>query len=564
MTAPLINSINQDCQKDWMSYGKSFVCKIFHKGLDIFKYLNPFNTSKQANHYLNDERKKGFFLSKGYLNPAFQKICSKQKNSDTVNRIYQNQKNSSFLCEDNRLLTRAYMAQDITGVYSSVNQLVSTILNQEVPNANQGLNFVSGLNLLTGYMLFSQGYAQYKSAQKTNLCWGKFLGQTKIARGVIVGLNGIVMLPCRTFSLVATQTGSKTAVRAAAILGKGGNILSAISGVLMVVPSAIGLKKQVSFYREFKNCLHMSDDFSKQERAKYRLDFLIKQLDLTDKEREKIANKTLSKSDHEALCDDVQEGDDISSSDTQFIEGFIQDKAGNKEEIQAKLKMAFRRERLRKKAELEFKIGEKGVKSIFKEVYNKIPGKALKERLLKETDRDQAIQEIDSLIDEVYSKGLIPLMMQNAWMCLLGATLVVLCIVSCFVTMGIPALVVGILWVALSLSMLSIDIKELIDAHNKGDSTFKDHLISTLINFMMITAIVLGVVFSAGTIPLITSGIVGSFYLILCLYSFFGIQEKETKRKSNLLLDKEIKPLDLLSFEKLNKKRQTLRFLHIN
>ena len=555
---------NQSCQENFISSGKNFVSKICQKSLDFLQRLNPFNFAKQSDECLsNEKRERVVVLKNEESHPAIELVAQlplnqqtakdSKKNIGKIDKIYQNQEQYSLLCLDDRPLTLAYVAGDVVYLYASVDQVVATVLNQETSSANTGLEYISGLNLLTGHTLLSQGYSQYRIAKKTDECWGQFFGKTKMARGALTMTNGVVKLSSHSVSIAAAQTSSKTALQAAHVLGKGGNVLSAISFTIALIPVSIALKKQVGFYREFKNHLRITESFPKEmpgrkvEQAKSRLEFLIKQLDLKDKEREQIAKEVLFQDPIEVVINRGQESPSLTPSDVLFIENFVRDKGEDKEEIRAKLEMAFKYKRLQKKVEFEFKVGAEGVERISKEIY-KVPNDMFINRLLeaksKET-QDQVIEEINVLVDEIYNKDLVSLMKQNVGFILLGIILVALSIAACFVTGGAFALFIGIMWIALSLCMLGIDVKDLIKAYKEGDLEFKDRLMFTLVSFFMTVSVVLGVIFSAGLLPVIASGVIGLLYLALILYSYFNIKDKEAKKQTAALIDRDIKQLNI-------------------
>ena len=156
----------------------------------------------------------------------------------------------------------------------------------------------------------------------------------------------------------------------------------------------------------------------------------------------------------------------------------------------------------------------------------------------------EGLEEARELLDKVVGEARF-----NKWLHLAVITLSILAAVAFiagnFVTGGGLAIALAAIWVTVSVIALGVDGYFLWQAYKNGSPDFKDKLMMSLGAVFLISATVLGTVFSGGILPLVMSGVVGGLWIVLGGYSYYrwsrhAAQEEERlkKMRESLTLEK--------------------------
>jgi len=410
-----------------------------------------------------------------------------------------------------------YLAGDIASLPRLSASLVNTIHGRPDPAGLQGLGLTSTMSVLTGYVAGRRGYNEYVRSDEIGDTTGKVMGAVNIVRAPIEIGTGLTFAPFRALSIAATYTSAKSVTVAAGVFFKLGSALGALGYLLLMVPSFIFFKQNISFHKELDAVMNAPENETEAQKYEAGLKFLVDTLKGTPEDWEQTVVETVN---NRSLWDgwilkeahvDPEEVKHLSKEELAFIEkrivqegyeslhqpmmiehtkqAFINMK--KRKEVEFSRKTGFEATTLVKKAEplLELlKVG-KGVADA-KELFGKIDTEKLKNRVLHGAIIFFCVVGVFALVAGMFASG------------------------------GGLGIAIAAAWVVTMIGMLGIDGYFFYKAYQSGSLETSDKLIFFIANALLLMTVGAGIVFSGGLVPLIISGVVGSLWMVLAGYSY--------------------------------------------
>lgn len=429
-----------------------------------------------------------------------------------------------------------YFATDTSSGYRMIDNVVNLIQHRPDPTGVSGLGITSGASVLTGYIAGCRGYVANQTASKIHDFWGKVCGKVNMVRGVFEAAGGAVFIPVRALSIAAAQTSAKTVAQSALILGNIGSALFGITYLLLALPSAISMAKGLRFNAQLNEALEDPQHETEASQLRAGVLYLMDQLHLTRSDRKKTAHAATSdegiweKGRVKPIEIDPEDGKLLSQYDHDYVRGFVGKKFEGAELDEISLALIenhVKKELIHLRKTKEAELGRKGGDEVIKLIKaegEKPEDERLITRLLDPEDKE-AIQEAQSVIEQVKkdTRFNIGFNAAIAFFSVLGAVAFFAGIAGTGGTLG---LVIAMMWVVTSVAMFAIDGYCLWQAYKNGDPKFKDKLMMSLAGVFLVTAVVLGTVFSGGLAPLIASGVIGLIWLGVAGYSYYRWSHK--------------------------------------
>ena len=411
-----------------------------------------------------------------------------------------------------------YFAGDLAGTPRLTASLVNTIQGRVNPPGLNALGMTASLSVLTGYVAGCRGSVAYEKAHKIGDQTGKVLGAMNMVRGSVESLGGMTATPLRALSIAGTYTSAKGITVAAGILGPVSSTFFGLTYLLLLIPSAISLVKNILYSHQLNKVMEAPENQTEAQKYAAGLRFLKGSLEGTPEDWEKVALATLKDSSlwegwnlKEAHLA-PEELHLLSAEELHFIEERI---GQEKYDMISHLKMvqhtqqAFINMKKCKEVELKRQTGGETVALVKKS------GPLLK--LLETGKGVEAAKEMFGTIHSEAGKSR-----------LLHGAIILFCALGLFATIagtvatggGLPIAIAAI-WVITSIGMLAIDGYFLYQAHQSGALDTKDKTMFLIANTLLLIIAGAGTVLSGGLAPLIISGVVGGLWLVLAGYSYY-------------------------------------------
>ena len=467
--------------------------------------------------------------------PAFSKplSCTLSDRAQKTDLLFQKSINreDEWLFVDASLLDCSSVASDFEAVYSNFINLALVAESRQTHNFSP-VSLLLGFSIISYYLAISQHSTSFEKAAKVNDRYGVESSLLLWARSTLRLVSAtLIQVPMGIIQGIAKAIGSKaTSLSTLVLVLKDIVAFAAIlGGLLQIVSSGMEMIERRQFVDDLEKAMASCD---KRKGLASGLSFLLNQVDLTDKERDRI--KSTIEEDGEVEIVKIEEGDEkfLTMIDKDYIEKAVCKVGEKKEIVEQHLKRAFILERKRKINAFERVAGTDALKLIFEEL-NKPSERRLCTRLFDQEDNLSVSERAHSLIDQVRKSVCLRMNFDLLKILTSVMGIVALCL-SLVGSGGILAIVILVMFTASSVLSIVLDGYTLSRDYKEKKVGTRDVVMFVAFSLFTVVSGILGIFLSGTLAPLIISCVLASSGGLYALYHYFGFSHgRVRKEKAN-------------------------------